>query len=169
MISEQNRRKALDLAWQEFTHCGDIRKGRVRPEILASWQRCARAGVDYTDGACHVVLSAEQLEQPRKKHEALIKTAKPFMNKLYEFVAGSGLVVFLSDESGLILESIGDWDVSDNASKVNLVTGTGWTEETVGHQRHWNGPEDQKTHPGVRQRALLCQAPYLDLFSRTYF
>ena len=132
MISEQNRRKALDLAWQEFTHCGDIRKGRVRPEILASWQRCARAGVDYTDGACHVVLSAEQLEQPRKKHEALIKTAKPFMNKLYEFVAGSGLVVFLSDESGLILESIGDWDVSDNASKVNLVTGTGWTEETVG-------------------------------------
>ena len=132
MISKQTGRNVLDLAWQEFTSCGDVRNGRVRPEILASWQRCCKAGVDYTDGACHFILSSEQLEQPRKSHGTLIKTAKPFMNKLYEFVAGSGLVVFLSDESGLILESIGDWDVSDNASKVNLVTGTGWKEEAVG-------------------------------------
>jgi len=132
MISKQSRRNALDLAWQEFITCGGVRKGKVRPEILASWQRCCDAGVDYTDGSCCNILSPEQFERPREKHDALIKTAKPFMNKLYEFVAGSGLVVFLSDESGLILESIGDGDVADNASKVNLVKGTGWREETVG-------------------------------------
>nr|WP_319495491.1 sigma-54-dependent Fis family transcriptional regulator [uncultured Desulfobacter sp.] len=132
MISKQSRRNALDLAWQEFITCGGVRKGKVRPEILASWRRCCEAGVDYTDGSCCNILTPEQCERPREKHDALIKTAKPFMNKLYEFVAGSGLVVFLSDESGLILESIGDGDVADNASKVNLVKGTGWREETVG-------------------------------------
>ena len=132
MSVAQGRRDELDLAWQEFTRCGEVLKGRVRPEILASWQRCCKAGVDFTDGACHFVLSPEQLEQPRISHKALLNAAKPFMNKLYEFVAGSGLVVFLSDESGLILESIGDGDVADSASKVNLVKGTGWKEEVVG-------------------------------------
>lgn len=132
MLSKQSRRNALDLAWQEFITCGGVHKGEVRPEILASWQRCCEAGVDYTDGPFCKMLRPEQFERPRKNHCALIKAAKPFMNKLYEFVAGSGLVVFLSDECGLILENIGDGDVTDNASKVNLVKGTGWKEETMG-------------------------------------
>ncbi len=131
-ILERSGQDDLNLAWHEFTSCGGLLQGRVRPEILDSWRRCCKAGVDYTDGACHRVLSPEQLEQPRKRHNALINIATPFMEKLYEFVAGSGLVVFLSDESGLILESLGDGDVADNASKVNLVKGTGWKEETVG-------------------------------------
>ena len=122
----------LDTAWREFTTQGFIHKGRVRPEILESWQRCSEARVDPSDGACHFILSQDELRQVKASHRALIDIAKPFMDKLYEFVAGTGLIVFLSDESGAIIESIGDCDVADNASKVNLIKGTGWKEEAVG-------------------------------------
>ena len=122
----------LETAWAEFTCAGQVRTGRVRPAILDSWKRCAGKGVDYHDGTCHLMLSSEQLSSARAARRSLINIAKPFMDKLYDFVADSGLIVFLSDESGVILESIGDFDVADNASKVNLVTGTCWREAAMG-------------------------------------
>ena len=122
----------LDRAWNEFTSRGSVRSGRVRPEILASWQRCLKIRVDPLDGTCHHILGQGAFRQTRTRHKTLIDIAKPFMKKLYNFVAGTGLIVLLSDESSAILESIGDYDVADNASKVNLVTGAGWKEEAVG-------------------------------------
>ena len=122
----------LDRAWEEFTREGRICSGQIRPEILTSWHRCLKARVDPQDGACHYILDGTALQQTRIRHQTLIDTAKPFINKLYDFVAGSGLIVFLSDASGTILESVGDCDVASNASKVNLVTGTTWKEEDVG-------------------------------------
>ncbi|MDD3363740.1 MAG: sigma-54-dependent Fis family transcriptional regulator [Syntrophomonas sp.] len=104
----------------------------VRPEILQSWQRCYNAKVDPYDGTSHLILKQYELEQLRAQNMEIMEVAWHFMVRLYEFVAGSGFVVFLSDERGFILESIGDYDILDDASKVNLMIGTGWMEEEVG-------------------------------------
>ncbi len=122
----------LIAAWQKFIQTGTMEQSAVRPEIRQSWQRCYDAGVDPYDGTSHLILKKNELEQLRLKNKELMEVAWQFMVRLYEFVAGSGFVVFLSDERGFILESIGDYGILDDASKVNLITGTGWMEEEVG-------------------------------------
>ena len=119
-------------AWEEFISKGKVDSDSVRLEILESWQRCYKAGVDPYDGTSHLNLEQHELDELRFQCADLIEIARPFMDKLYEFVAGSGFVVFLSDQRGFIINSIGDYDIMHNASKVNLTTGSGWMEEEVG-------------------------------------
>jgi len=122
----------LTKLWREFINGRIVDLSAVRPEILQSWQRCHNAGVDPYGGTSHLILKQHELEQLRIENTELMEIAWHFMVRLYQFVAGSGFVVFLSDERGFIMESIGDYEILDDASKVNLVTGTGWMEEEVG-------------------------------------
>lgn len=122
----------LEKAWEQFILTGAHEQGRIRPEISQSWTRCFKAEVDPYGKCCSSILNNRSVAELRRHHAELLEIAKPFMDKLYEFIAGSRLVVFLSDENGVILESIGDYEVKDSASKVNLVTGTDWKEEEVG-------------------------------------
>jgi len=123
---------ALTKSWRQFIDSGRIDLNAVRPEILQSWQRCYKARVDPYDGTSHLILKQYELDQLRNNNMELMEAAWHFMLRLYEFVAGSGFVVFLSDERGFIMESIGDYEILDDAAKVNLITGTGWMEEEVG-------------------------------------
>lgn len=122
----------LTESWRRFIASGNMELNVIRPEILQSWQRCYDARVDPYDGTSHLILKQYELEQLRIRNVELMEVAWQFMLRLYEFVAGSGFVVFLSDERGFIMESIGDYEILDDASKVNLITGTGWMEEEVG-------------------------------------
>ena len=122
----------LTKTWEQFITGRILDSVEVRPEILQSWQRCYNAGVDPYDGTSHLSLKQYELEQLRIRNTELMEVAWQFMVRLYEFVAGSGFVVFLSDERGYIMESIGDYEILDDASKVNLMIGTGWMEEEVG-------------------------------------
>jgi transcriptional regulator of acetoin/glycerol metabolism len=119
-------------AWEQFILTGNLDNTRVRPEIFQSWTRCYRAQVDPYGKCCIHILNGKTVADLKKRHSELLDIARPFMDKLYEFTAGSRLIVFLSDENGVILENIGDYEVRDSASKVNLVTGTNWQEEEVG-------------------------------------
>ena len=135
MVSGSELKKldnTLNESWRQFISSGSVDLDAVRPEILQSWQRCYNARVDPYDGTSHLSLKQHELEQLRAKNIELMEVAWHFMVRLYEFVAGSGFVVFLSDERGFIMESVGDYDILDDAAKVNLMTGTGWMEEEVG-------------------------------------
>ncbi|NLV17000.1 MAG: sigma-54-dependent Fis family transcriptional regulator [Syntrophomonadaceae bacterium] len=124
---------AMDVAWKRFILYGKVEDSSpVRPEIVDSWCRCYAAGVNPYDGASHLVLNENQLEDLLNKHQELIDVARPFMTKLYEFVAGSGFIVLLADERGYMIEVMGDYDSLENAGKVNLSRGYGWMEEEVG-------------------------------------
>lgn len=122
----------IGAAWETFIVNGDAAEIRVRPEILDSWSRCYSFGVDPYDGTSHLLLEQDELEVLLDKHRELIEVARPFMVKLYEFVAGSGFIVFLADEHGYMMEVMGDYDILENARKVNLSKGYGWMEKEVG-------------------------------------
>ncbi|MGE4424610.1 MAG: sigma-54-dependent Fis family transcriptional regulator [Pseudodesulfovibrio sp.] len=122
----------VESAWEQFVRTGSAQPGAVRTEILHSWQRCHEARVNPCGGNGRLLRERRKAERSRNGRSELLAIAKPFMDRLYRFVAGSRLVVFLSDESGVILECIGDHEIKDNASKVNLVAGTDWREEAVG-------------------------------------
>lgn len=122
----------LHLAWKKFIETGETTKN-INPEITDAWERCTAAGVDPYAGRSEFVLEEVKLREVLEDHQELIDLARPFMNNLYKFVAGSGFIVLLCDEHGYIMETIGDRDVKGDTDELNFQTGALWTEEEIGN------------------------------------
>lgn len=130
----ETRDKLPDIAasWEKFIATGKMDAKSVRPEIEASWRRCYEARVDPYDGVSHLILDHSEIGMLLRTHKDLIDIARHFMLNLYEFVKSSGFIVLLSDKQGYIMEVMGDYDILDNASQVNLIKGSSWVEKEVG-------------------------------------
>ena len=119
-------------AWENFVTAAVVDLDIV-PEIIAeSWKRCRKAGIDPYDGVKIDIMPQEELNKLRSKMSTLISITRPFMENLYNFVAGSGFIVILSDENGNLLETLGDPGIYKKALEVNLIPGGNWREEAAG-------------------------------------
>lgn len=107
-------------------------KYTVRPEILDSWVRCRQAKVSPNDNRIHHQLEHTGLQVMLKQNQELIKIAKPFMENLYQIVAGTGFVVVLTDVRGYIMEILGDQNTLLNPMTVSFFQGASWSEEEAG-------------------------------------
>lgn len=134
MLPSENMIPQVDMvaAWQKFITTNQIDTPGIRYEIAQSWKRSFHAGVNPNDGISHSVLEPCRLGKLLHKRKELIEIAKPFMASLYQFVAGSGFIVVLSDENGFLLEVVGDDNTLQNAYKLNLIKGASWAEKDVG-------------------------------------
>jgi len=122
----------LYLAWKKFIETGEISEN-INPEITDAWKRCVAAGVDPLAGRSQFILDNAKMREVLEDHQELIDLARPFMNNLYKFVAGSGFIVLLCDEHGYIMATIGDPDVNGDTNELNFQTGALWTEEEIGN------------------------------------
>lgn len=77
-------------------------------------------------------VSKESLNKSRVKNTELIETSLPLMRDIYKMVEGTGFMVVLCDQDGLLLKTIGDKDILKKANKISFVEGADWSEETVG-------------------------------------
>lgn len=77
-----------------------------------------------------VRISEHGIEIRRKYNRKLIEVAKPFLERLYQLVKGSGFVVILLDHEACILELLGDQYILDQNS--NFQIGEFWDEENKG-------------------------------------
>lgn len=118
--------------WEQFVHSGKLASGELNPVVAASWSRCYSKQVDPYDGRSHLILDKKELNKVLKKHSELIDIALPLMQDLNRYVAGSGFLVMLTDEQGVILEVFGDPDTIDKAKEINFIRGAAWTEAEVG-------------------------------------
>ncbi|MEQ8175633.1 MAG: sigma-54-dependent Fis family transcriptional regulator [Syntrophomonadaceae bacterium] len=119
-------------AWEQFVSTGVLDTDKVPLAIGESWLRCCTAGVDPYTGGISPLIEGTELEELLAKKENLISITRPFMESLYDFVAGSGFMVFLSDEYGHILEALGDEDIYSKSRVFNLVPGGFWAEQEAG-------------------------------------
>lgn len=122
----------ITAAWQTFIVDGRPGDYSVSAEILESWQRCFKAGVNPHDGTCYHFMDREELDDLLARRQEFIDIARPFMLKLYEFVKGSGFIVMLTDERGYIMEAFGDKDTLEQAKGLKFIKGADWTEASVG-------------------------------------
>ena len=122
----------LYLAWKKFIETGEISEN-INPEITDAWKRCAAAGVDPLAGRSQFILDNTKIRDVLEDHQELIDLARPFMNNLYKFVAGSGFIVLLCDEHGYSMATIGEPDVNGDTDELNFQTGALWTEEEIGN------------------------------------
>lgn len=122
----------IERGWQDFITNGHTREAVISQDIVESWTRCYVSGIDPYNGVCYRFLTPSKLKELLNKRKHLLKTARPIMMNLYEFVKNSGFIVLLTDERGYIMECFGDQDTMIQARQLNFVTGADWTEESVG-------------------------------------
>lgn len=131
-MQENKTASSITAAWSEFVATGGLDVNTIPEEILESWIRCRQAGVDPYDGFCYHHLNEKEFKILLEKCKELFETARPFMEKLYNFVKGSGFIVMLTDEQGYILEALGDEETLVQGENIKFIRGAAWTEEEVG-------------------------------------
>ncbi|HYG97681.1 MAG TPA: sigma-54-dependent Fis family transcriptional regulator [Terriglobales bacterium] len=122
---------AVHGPWRKYVEENVLDVQLVRSEVAASWERCHQLGLDPfrpPDGCVDRQLLRDRAHQKRR----LIRVARPFMENLYNFVKGSGFEVVLTDESGFLLEVLGDEDVVSKTQHVDLCPGGDWSEAAKG-------------------------------------
>ena len=88
--------------------------------------------VDPYDGVSHQLLTPAQISAVLDSQKIYISLVRHFMKQLYEFVKGSGFIVFLANRDGYILEALGDPETFKAAAQVNLIQGACWIEDAGG-------------------------------------
>lgn len=121
----------IQNAWQLYTGGASLDVRNLNPEIASSWQRCHNLSVDpHRAERCNIDLP--QLKERLFQNQRLIKIVRPVMERLYDFVRNTGFQVVLSDETGLLLDVIGDTDITSLTSQVELCPGGNWSEASKG-------------------------------------
>ena len=80
--------------------------GPVRPEILHSWQRSRKAGVDPQQHSVHI-LEPPAFAAIREANSDLLEIAVPTVNQFLKDIHGSQTNVILTDAEGTVLYSVG--------------------------------------------------------------
>ena len=116
-------------SWHSFIH-GNAKDLSIRPEILRAWTRCNTRGTSpYITEAPR--LPEEEIARRLADNRELVEVGRPAIDSLYQFIAGSGFVVTLSDAEGCFLYVVGDEDTLA-ASLGSVEVGSVWSEEVVG-------------------------------------
>jgi len=120
-------------AWKNFIEGGVGNAAVTRSEILESWQRCKKLGINPYEGIGKDPLDQDKLQKLISHNSQLVEVAKPFMHTVYQSVKGSGFMVVITDKVGRILHTCGDSGILDKAaSTIRFIKGTDWSEQAVG-------------------------------------
>lgn len=118
---------------RHLLECGQMPPaGLVNPLVAQSWQRSLGAGLTPWRGGETPHLSAPQLSQAVERRRELVTRARPVMEYLHAQTRGSGSMVILADEHGVLLETLGDADFLSRAERVALMPGASWHESHRG-------------------------------------
>lgn len=123
-----NLKERLYASWQDFVSGGAVNTEWVRTEIGESWQRSISSGINPYSPRVTFILNEEELEKRREAKRELLEISAPIMRNLYQFVKGSGFIVSLIDQDGIILESVGDQNTCQMAAENNLIQGACMSE-----------------------------------------
>ncbi len=116
--------------WQSYVEEGVVLKN-IKADVLESWQRCEKLGVDYKSGKGTKV-EDDVLEKSIYNKREMIRLTRPIMENVYEMVKGTSYSVVLTDEKGIIIDLIINSDIKDIHNTINFVKGSLWDEKSVG-------------------------------------
>ena len=124
-------KKRIIAAWNRFLQDPGGDNPDVRPVILDSWRRSRAAGVDSFN-VRKTVIAPDELQRKIQQNRQLYDTAAPIVEKLYEFVKGTGFCTILSDRHGTVLKVYGDENSVDAAESNLLIEGADRAESAIG-------------------------------------
>jgi transcriptional regulator of acetoin/glycerol metabolism len=129
---DQEYMENLNAAWDCFIEYKDYDYSFMRPEILESWKRSRDFKVNPYKRKTEI-LTPDDIQIKLEANKVLIETVRPYMERLYSIVEGSGFYLMLSDCEGYILDLIGDKDIIEKSKQSSLlVVGANRSESFAG-------------------------------------
>ena len=129
----QEKLSLLWESWREFQANGRLRHPKtIRPEVLASWERCKARGIDPYSPLDTVYAQEEELIRRRENSRILIEVASPVLQTLAKKLTGSGFRVDLLDPDLFFLAQFGEPSVIEESSKRYSVPGGNRGEKSCG-------------------------------------
>ena len=107
--------------------------GAQNRAVLESWQRCEeRFGLAHDTLRRPEVIPESQTRQLRDRNGRLFHHAHDLVRTLYRKIDASGYAVFLTDNSGVILDSVAAQSLLPSFRTNGLLPGAVWSEEREG-------------------------------------
>nr|WP_108374987.1 sigma-54-dependent Fis family transcriptional regulator [Limnohabitans sp. T6-5] len=103
-----------------------------RSVIQQSHGRSHSFGLHASEKPDFSPLRSAEITSARDENRLLYQHASPVMETLYEQIANTHSMVLLTSSNGLILHSLGDADFLEKASRVALMPGVEWSEQSKG-------------------------------------
>ncbi|GAA0182347.1 sigma-54-dependent Fis family transcriptional regulator [Clostridium sediminicola] len=129
---EIHKNTILREEWHNFIKNGQVPHSLTK-EVLSSWERSKEFKVNPFDGKSEIILSKDNLDKKLNDNKTLIHITKPFMQKIYQNIKGFGYIIFLTDNNGNLLHTIGDEKVKKSFKEnLNFTIGASWSEQAVG-------------------------------------
>ncbi|ANX11658.1 hypothetical protein ABE41_006530 [Fictibacillus arsenicus] len=127
-----NFNSSVQKAWSAYIEKDDLSEGKIRTDILNSWERSKQFGVDPFQLEVKEVVQQDDLIYRREKNDTLLSFALPDMKYLSDSLQHTDTIVTISDKNGVILNSFGDTAILKKGEKVRHMPGAVWTEEVAG-------------------------------------
>jgi len=132
VIKTENDYGKVREIWERFIANEDHDSSFIKPVIYESWLRSRSFGVNPYLTKIDI-LSQSELDKRINMNSALIEIVRPYMEKLFSIVKGSGFYLMLCDKDGYILNLLGDEDVIEKGRQTSLlVVGANRSEEVAG-------------------------------------
>jgi len=122
-------------AWECFVehgHASKEIKNTVRSEILASWARCSNSGVSALSNATPRKFGKDDVFVLRRKNRSLCEAANLAFKRLAPHLVGTGAILILTDNTGTVIEAMGDSQTLDAGREIRLEVGGVWDEQVIG-------------------------------------
>lgn len=122
----------VSQARSEFLTKGNVAHGSIAEAIERSWRRCLANGVNANSPSSVDVVTAEELAVKREQNRQLLSLATPEMETLSEQIAHTRNIVILTDDQGVILNSLGGHHLLREEQRIALSPGASWHENHRG-------------------------------------
>lgn len=131
-IYDEAYNEKLLVAWQHFIEGADYDYSFIRTEIIESWERSRSYLVDPYHSKTNI-LPHKDLQKRIEADRLLIDVSRPYMEKLYSVVRGSGFYILLVDKDGYIIDLLGDDAIIEHGRcNTMLVVGANRSEQYAG-------------------------------------
>jgi transcriptional regulator of acetoin/glycerol metabolism len=115
--------------WEDFMSMGRVAVD-MSDDVLESWRRSLRHAV--ADRTCAPVLDEEDLQGRRAQARRLLHASQKAMSRAGNLLIGTRDILLLSDDSGVVIEAVGDPPTLAQAQENHLYPGGHWIEKAIG-------------------------------------
>ena len=129
---ERGRADRSGAARSRYFDGGQLPVGEVPNPVLRSWQRCWEAGQEADRPICFEQVSRGRIREVDERSRALVAAAREEVHQLAGAVANAKMIVMLSDASGTVVESAGDFAAISARLKLAARKGVDLSETTLG-------------------------------------
>ncbi|WP_017727833.1 sigma-54-dependent Fis family transcriptional regulator [Halalkalibacterium ligniniphilum] len=126
---ERNR---LEEIWEHFIIQKKIPEHlSLRPEMVQSWQRCLRKGVDPVATRAPIISSNQQASE-EFVNSRLYRHLLPYLRDIKDKVVEMNNLLVITNSKGEINHIDGAFSLQGKAEKMNFVVGSSWAENDSG-------------------------------------